>query len=229
MCPGSTLHHPCARHSHNNVYARDAATQCHSNAASPSNCDHHHRCLSRSPEPLTNHRMSADCSKVTTAAECFQLCSCPNSPKEVVRSAERARSRIPSASLQLPATNKKILKNPISRSASVRDARSSASSVSDGLAGGGSASVAGHPDPVELIKLRDRIAQAEVFLEAIGNATTIRNYNSSRYVSRNEVVCFRIVSIPNGVYYHRRESTLISNSIIKAIQLLVTLHIVSIK
>lgn len=38
-------------------------------------------------------------------------------------------------------------------------------------------------DQVEMKRIRDRIAQADVFLEAIGNATTIKNYNSSRYVS----------------------------------------------
>lgn len=38
-------------------------------------------------------------------------------------------------------------------------------------------------DKVEMKRIRDRIAQADVFLEAIGNATTIKNYNSSRYVS----------------------------------------------
>lgn len=35
----------------------------------------------------------------------------------------------------------------------------------------------------DMIIIRERIAQAEVFLEAIGHATTVHNYNSSRYVS----------------------------------------------
>lgn len=33
------------------------------------------------------------------------------------------------------------------------------------------------------LKIRDRIEQADVFLEALGNASTSKNFNSSRYVS----------------------------------------------
>lgn len=184
-CAVSTIHRPCARHHRTNIFARDASTQCHSQTVLTPSCEHlvNRRCNSRSP----------DCTRATASSECYPLCSCPNSPKEAVRAVDRSRSRIPSASLQVPAIKKKILKNAIVRSASVRDARSSASSVSDVLGDGG-ANVAGHPDPVELVKLKDRIAQAEVFLEAIGNATTVRNYNSSRYVSSKnfELTKFKI-------------------------------------
>jgi hypothetical protein len=38
-------------------------------------------------------------------------------------------------------------------------------------------------DEYEVIKMTDRVAQAEIFLEALGNATTARNVNSSRFVS----------------------------------------------
>lgn len=34
------------------------------------------------------------------------------------------------------------------------------------------------------LKIRDRIEQADVFLEALGNASTSKNFNSSRYVSQ---------------------------------------------
>lgn len=36
---------------------------------------------------------------------------------------------------------------------------------------------------LELAKMRERVAHAEVFLEAMGNASTIKNGNSSRFVS----------------------------------------------
>lgn len=35
------------------------------------------------------------------------------------------------------------------------------------------------------MKIRDRIEQADVFLEALGNASTSKNFNSSRYVSHD--------------------------------------------
>lgn len=107
-----------------------------------------------------------------------------------MRTAERARQRLSSSSSLLtagsPATaTKKILKNAISRSASVRDARSSgSSSLSAATTTAGSTGAPTHqPDAAEVARMRERIAQAEVFLEAIGNATTVRNFNASRYVS----------------------------------------------
>lgn len=36
------------------------------------------------------------------------------------------------------------------------------------------------------LKIRDRIEQADVFLEALGNASTAKNFNSSRYVSEQK-------------------------------------------
>lgn len=83
----------------------------------------------------------------------------------------------------LPAVNaqkKRILKNTFvstlfSRSSSVREAKSVSSLDS-------SATTNTVADYLEMKRVRDRIAQADVFLEAIGNATTVKNYNSSRYV-----------------------------------------------
>lgn len=128
-------------------------------------------------------------------------CSCPGSPKEAQRSAASARQRLSSSSSLMLAhaapaqatstpVAKKILKNPLARSASVRDARSSRSSsgsASDALATATSTSATTahgfQPSDADAdaVRMRDRIAQAEVFLEAIGNATTQRNFNASRY------------------------------------------------
>lgn len=139
-------------------------------------------------------------------------CSCPGSPKEAMRSASSARQRLSSSSSLLLATAsvasataqtpaKKILKNPLARSASVRDARSSRSSsvvsaaseappagadaatasTAAATAGGGGSGCGRLARDADVAQMRDRIAQAEVFLEAIGNASTQRNFNGSRY------------------------------------------------
>ncbi len=42
------------------------------------------------------------------------------------------------------------------------------------------------------LKIRDRIEQADVFLEALGNASTSKNFNSSRYVSQNIILEFYV-------------------------------------
>lgn len=73
-----------------------------------------------------------------------------------------------------PVTRKKILKSssvtnclqPIERSPSITNTAASSTQCDS-----------------ETQLIRERIAQAEVFLEAIGHATTVHNYNSSRYVS----------------------------------------------
>jgi hypothetical protein len=39
-------------------------------------------------------------------------------------------------------------------------------------------------DEYDVGKMKERVAQAEIFLEALGNAATIRNVNSSRFVSK---------------------------------------------
>lgn len=96
-------------------------------------------------------------------------CTCGGSKQAVMKNSVAATS----------AQKKRILKNTFvstlfSRSSSVREAKSVSSLDS---------SATTNADYLEMKRVRDRIAQADVFLEAIGNATTVKNYNSSRYVS----------------------------------------------
>lgn len=42
---------------------------------------------------------------------------------------------------------------------------------------------------LETQTMKERIAQAEIFLEALGGATTVRNKDSSRYVSAKMIEC----------------------------------------
>lgn len=128
-----------------------------SSASSASSCNIHYNAS-------VNH-------KTFEQRDAGRRCTCGSSKQGAVK------SNVPSA----PAQKKRILKNTLvstlfSRSSSVREAKSVSSldsSITTNTA----------VDYLEMKRVRDRIAQADVFLEAIGNATTVKNYNSSRYVS----------------------------------------------
>lgn len=135
---------------------------------------------------------AADCvisSSASSASSCnlpgnsvSKRCTCGGSDNSKSFVIEKS----PVLSSRLVQVKKKILKTSsssamFSRSNSMHDARSVSSSLDSSIGGGGGVC---YEDPIEMKRIRDRIAQADVFLEAIGNASTITNYNSSRYVSK---------------------------------------------
>lgn len=73
----------------------------------------------------------------------------------------------------------------------------------------------------DMIIIRERIAQAEVFLEAIGHATTVHNYNSSRYVSLSPFFFWLLGNVNwwHFSYSFFRANSLILNLILKVILL----------
>lgn len=128
-----------------------------SSASSASSCNIHYN-ASVSHKTLEQH-------------DARKRCTCGGAKVGAVK------SNVPTATAQ----KKRILKNTFasslfSRTSSVREAKSVSSLDS-------SATNNTIVDYLEMKRVRDRIAQADVFLEAIGNATTVKNYNSSRYVS----------------------------------------------
>jgi hypothetical protein len=65
---------------------------------------------------------------------------------------------------------------------------------------------------LEIQAMKEKIAQAEIFLEAMGNASTLKNRDSSRYVGEH-ILC-GLIDILNAVFCIFRASTLIWKSII---------------
>lgn len=153
-------------------------------------CDHcgHVKC---------NSKADSDCGGVSSSASSASSCNLPpgasrksfelfdvTTNKRCTCDGKSVAAKSPVFSSRLVQTKKKILKTSsssamFSRSSSMHDARSVSSSLESSIGGGGG----GYEDQIEMKRIRDRIAQADVFLEAIGNASTITNYNSSRYVS----------------------------------------------
>lgn len=147
-----------------------------SNTATPAtttmNCNQNQSFSSQSLKSLS--RSDSNCSK----------CNCDHAA--IVKQQQQTRTPI--------MLRKKILKN----SSTLGDSSTIPSTINPTLSSNSNSSAGGSSQSLMLIesiemenlKIRERIAQAEVFLEAIGHATTIKNYNSSRYVSVAYGLCF---------------------------------------
>lgn len=148
--------------------------------ANKSNCDRcgHIKCAkipgnrnenTALPAKVSVRNESSSMPSTIVKCNCDLVTSTNVTTKQSVGSSSGGGSRTPP-----PVTRKKILKSssttscpqPIERSPSIMNTAAS-STQCDG----------------DTQMIRERIAQAEIFLEAIGHATTVHNYNSSRYVS----------------------------------------------
>lgn len=155
----------CLKHSNQSISRSTEASDFPTKATLKSafaSCPKHNNCTSAGSSHMDLHRMSSCINSPSLQKRCSLVRGCchQSSNRSIHKSSSSITLTYDHSSMSPSVHRRQILKS-ITKEVYLRD--------------------------LELAKMRERVAHAEIFLEAMGNASTAKNTNSSRYVSGFEV------------------------------------------